>query len=292
MIVLRRQLYSLVEEERYYGLIPDTLKNIYKSGKAKIKSKYNKGIDKGIDFITNLESKNADDINELIPIKDKKLGIKLAKEANKRGIRVFDKNNAYKALGDLSGNFGNVEKEIKDSGSLIDLGDEFARKTGDSMEGETRLTRYVLPKEEIRNTKKVAGELKKGKRLINLRGNYDESNPVLSHEIGHLINKTGTNREKKISELSEEYRGYNPNKEDRKILGSKKLKLIKELGKKAIIISKEERNAWKNGIDLMKKSGATKEEIKLAKKRGKLGVKSYDLGNSKEILKQLKIKEK
>ena len=91
MIVLKRQLYSqYCLEQREYGKITNALKG-----------KYNKGIDKGIKFIRNLHKKKIDEINELSPIENRKLGIKLTKEANKKGIRVFDKDNVHKVVGNV-----------------------------------------------------------------------------------------------------------------------------------------------------------------------------------------------
>ena len=97
MIVLRKQLYSQYYlEQKEYGKITNILK-----------SKYNKGIDKGIKFIRKLHKKKIDEINELSPIENKKLGIKLVKEANKEGIRVFDKDNARKIIGNVGKDSGN-----------------------------------------------------------------------------------------------------------------------------------------------------------------------------------------
>lgn len=92
---------------------------------------------------------------------------------------------------------------------------------------------------------------------------------------------------RKISEL---YNNPQPNSTDNSKSAMNKIKDIYNTGKNSIVTSLEERNAWKNGINLMKKNGASKEEIKLAKRRAKLGVSTYDLGNSEKLLNKLKIK--
>lgn len=150
MIVLKRQLYSRCLEQREYGKITNALK-----------SKYNKGIDKGIKFIRNLHKKKIDEINELSPIENRKLGIKLTKEANKKGIRVFDNDSAHKIIG----NVGMSSGKIKDSGNLIDLGEEVSKETRESIESILPLIKPVISKNEYRMHKKVLNEL--GKKIEN-----------------------------------------------------------------------------------------------------------------------------
>lgn len=274
MIDLKRQLYSqYCLEQKEYGKITNILK-----------SKYNKSIDKGIKFTRKLHKKKIDEINELSPIENKRLGIKLVKEANKKGIRVFDKDNARKIIG----NVGKDSGKIKDGGNFIDLGEDVSKETKETIESVLPLIKPIISKNDYRMHKKVLNELGKNRKLINLKTDYYKSNPTLAHEIGHRMNKDSKSRfEKKVSELYN-----NPNS---KITGNSKsimnkIKDVYNTGKNSIVTSLEERNAWKNGIKLMKKNGASKEEIKIAKRRAKLGVSTYDLGNSEKLLNKLKIK--
>ena len=156
------------------------------------------------------------------------------------------------------------------------------------MESILPLIKLAMPQKEYRTHKKVLNELGKNRKLINLKTDYYKSNPTLAHEIGHRINKDSKNKfERKISEL---YNNPQSQITDNSKSVMNKIKDIYNTGKNSIVTSLEERNAWKNGINLMKKNGASKEEIKLAKRRAKLGVSTYDLGNSEKLLNKLKIK--
>lgn len=59
---------------------------------------------------------------------------------------------------------------------------------------------------------------------------------------------------------------------------------VKEEFKRNSAELKEEKNAWKNGINLMKEHGASKEEIKLAEKDKKLSLKTYKAARNARTL--------
>ena len=54
----------------------------------------------------------------------------------------------------------------------------------------------------------------------------------------------------------------------------------------------EESNAWKNGKTILKKVGATKEDLIRYKKKKKLAVKDYKTSETAEILKEISNKLK
>lgn len=51
-------------------------------------------------------------------------------------------------------------------------------------------------------------------------------------------------------------------------------------------------NAWKNGIELMKKNGASEDELKLTKEIAKKAVNKYKADNNIELYKSLKWRKK
>ena len=115
--------------------------------------------------------------------------------------------------------------------------------------------------------------------LINIKGKYDENIPALAHEVGHAMNSTGAagERNKAISRLNL----MNKSKKKSEI-GT--IERVKEEFKRNSAELKEEKNAWKNGINLMKEHGASKEEIKLAEKDKKLSLKTYKAARNARTL--------
>lgn len=293
MILLKRMYYTQYRiEQKEYGIgskIWKTGKKYYNKGKEKL----NNYLDTKIKNLEEINSNAVEEINNLTPIKNKKLGRNLAREAHKNGVRIFDKNKVFEVTGELGG-----KSSIKDSGNFVELDKE----TAEAFKNTIPISKLRIKLGEIkegRNEIKVINALNRG-GIINLKGKYYESNPVAAHEIGHRINKSGKGLKKIISKVDEKSRGFYPkklkkNEADSKIKRTAKsivndVKNLYGLSKKAIITSMEERNAWKNGIKLMKRSGASKKEIDLARKRAKLGIESYDSVNKRNVLKYIREK--
>ncbi len=126
---------------------------------------------------------------------------------------------------------------------------------------------YILNKEkknlleEMSNDKsldKASRELAKSSStkdaIINLNADaIGKDTPFAAHELGHVKNskKSINSAIQKLADKSNNSKG-----------------ILADIGKRTIGIQ-EENNAWKNGIKDLKKAGATKEEIKHAKKSRK-----------------------
>ena len=194
---------------------------------------------------------------------DKVLGRKLAKEANKRGIRVFDKDKVSQAYGGKNAG----ENYILD-----------CTKNKETMEYyKNKASKYPH-----QNTRKVAAAIGTKGKVINLSGDYDKSWDTLAHEIGHDMNRDG-----KVSKVIKKLSNFQPKtyKHDSKksgirnevgsIMTSAKNKLGTAIKNSEIPKYLEERNAWKNARKLMKRNGATKAQLEQFDKNRKSALKTY-----------------
>ena len=121
MILLKRMYYTQYRiEQKEYGIgskIWKTGKKYYNKGKEKL----NNYLDTKIKNLEEINSNAVEEINNLTPIKNKKLGRNLAREAHKNGVRIFDKNKVFEVTGELGG-----KSSIKDSGNFVELDKETA----------------------------------------------------------------------------------------------------------------------------------------------------------------------
>lgn len=147
------------------------------------------------------------------------------------------------------------ENDIKTAKQLVDFNKEFGIEDPDSI----KRLRYV---------KKLVNESKnENKKIINLVDPV--TSEALAHELGHL-----KLRESKIGRKIDEIR---------KTIEKDKPKSIKQ----TIAVLADEKLATRNGIDILKKHGATKEEIKNAKEFLNTAGKTYKEGAKSDLKKNL-----
>ena len=255
-MILKRLCYSenLELEQREYNIASEIYHSGFKRAGKKYIGRARRNIaDRLIKIQRNQIAKNrkaSRGVSELDKnsISDKTLGRKLAKEANKRGIRVFDKDKVSQAYGTTS-----------KSSYIRDI-------TSDKKQMEE--LKYNSSRYLERNSRKVAGALGTKGKVINLSSDYDKQWDTLAHEIGHDMNNDG-----KVSRLIKNLQRFQPKKykHDPKksglrndigsIMNSAKNKLGTAIKDTNIPEYLEERNAWKNARKLMKRNGATKAQL-------------------------------
>lgn len=163
MIVLRRQLYSLVEEERNYSILSD----LWKKGKRKLVNRLEK-IEK-----SNLK-KNEDIIEELNELKekqriDKKLTDNIINEAKNSGIDIYGDNRPYFALDPFATKKGGKNGLITDDVDRIKRINNFFKEIGETDQDDEVLESFYKNKGNI----------------INIKGDLNKNNIMSSHELGH-----------------------------------------------------------------------------------------------------------
>lgn len=274
MIVLRQKQFNIAQE-------------FYHSGGSRVMKKYagrlQRKIGKKLENLSvkqvskNKEAlKSAEDL-EKRSISNKKLGRDLVKDAIKKGnSRVFDSNKIQTSIGKkepVNYYAPFKPKEAKEVSKQFLSSSKYEGNHG-NIDGK-------------RLNKKIASTLSPNENsglsprsgLINIKGKYDEDIPALAHEIGHAMNSTGAagKKNKAISRLNL----INKSKKKSEI-GTKER--IKEEFKRNSAELKEEKNAWDNGINLMKEHGASKEEIKLAKQNKNLSLETYKTARNARTL--------
>lgn len=124
--------------------------------------------------------------------------------------------------------------------------------------------------------KKMENSLNKGEDVIlypRLSGSED-----LAHEIGHKMNESGSLIDRAVSKFNREVSRDNFNKFSDGSPYADKKSGVKELitrGIKGKSVIKEETNANKKGLDLLKKYGVKKEDLERAGKNLEIGTNSY-----------------
>ena len=190
---------------------------------------------------------------------NKVLGRKLAKEANKRGIRVFDNDLAAKN-----------SPEVSKGSKIVELNKKRKKEIIDEMKYDEMLEGGIS-----RDEKKVRNALINNKAVINLENSYDKNWDVLSHEIGHDMNKDGriSGAIRKLTDFK--HKKYKGKSKVGSIMNSAKNKLGISLKNTQIPEYLEERNAWKNARKLMKRNGATKTQLEHFDKTREAALKTY-----------------
>ena len=116
---------------------------------------------------------------------------------------------------------------------------------------------------------------------------YNKKNPVMDlvHEVGHIGNMVEGNRfQKKISSASKSRRAHYNSAHYKKESGLKNA--LNQLLENKLIL-KEEKNASRRGLNIMKEAGATPKELEEAKKYLKTAEKSYEHGGKYHFLSTL-----
>lgn len=264
MIVLKRQLYSIVEEQKDYSILSDLVK---------------KGRNKLSDFVGGIANdvlgKRAKIVTAYKDLEknqksNKELTNRLINEIEKDKVKVF-KNNRLKEIEEgvtrKNRNKMNVEKETFVATKRPDdpIFDQSIREN---------IVRYNNPKLDP-EYKEAVDAINEGKYLINLGEDTDKAAINLAHEYGHIVN-----RKKKLDDaISRTAEKYKPKKG-----GNNSLKKL--IGHR-IFQPIEESNAWKNGKKVFKKAGATKEELVNYKDRSRLAIKEYKRDGEYKILRKI-----
>jgi hypothetical protein len=256
-MIVKRKLY-LKEEQREYGLKRSILKGIIKS-----KNKYDEIYSKSI------FGKNK--INELENSIEKSISKKAKLE---KDIDKLDKNSILKNSTVES----NLKKKIPERTYFID-----AEGSG---RNHNKNLRNPKEKDDYRKHLKFLGS----KDKANFENSDDSilfdrksgGNASLSHEIGHVINRRSTGKQSDVDKIVDKsilkYNNIvdNPRKDIETKTGlfpsSRRSKYI---GKSII---KNEENATKTGLELLKDSGASDKEIKAAKEVLDKSIKHYKEG--------------
>ena len=271
MIVLKRMVFSNIElEQREFNILGDIYRSGFKRTGKKYIGKSRRSIgDKLAQMGRNQKAANIKARRKLMEMdqvaeSNKDLGIKLAKEANKRGIRIFDKNRLEKAQG------GNEFRSY-----LINLSDE----------GKKEQLKEQYPNFKNRAVRKVAAHLINKGKAINIRGSYDKSAPTIAHEIGHDMNEDNmfTRFVTKLTKFEPKKYKHDAKKsglrnEIGSIMNSAKNKIGTSIRNTNIPQYLEERNAWNNASKLMKKVGASEKEMKTLNEHKKAALDTYKFG--------------
>lgn len=129
--------------------------------------------------------------------------------------------------------------------------------------------------------KKLNKKWEKGKMSGIISHEVKAGDDSLAHEFGHYLNTVGTKSERKISRQGgklNRVRRLTSNEE--RILDAKPtIKNTLATRKTGKVMVQEETNASEKALDLLKRNGATKEELDLAKKNLDLATETYKLSS-------------
>lgn len=254
MIILYQKNYSVFQE-------------LYHSGIGRVKKKYLGRVRRGI--VDKIKKDARDQVainiklnrsfNNVPKISNKDLAIKVVKDGRKNGdVRVYDNDEFSKAVGVKPTAFMH-KVPLKDKEHYLNVYKEKGKKYTPKM-------------------RRILKSLVDRKNIVNISGSYKDDVAVLAHEIGHAMNNTGSSGKKNqaISRLTliNKHKKENP-------------KGILNTFKKRYVELKEESNAWKNAMDLLKRNNATKNELRLAKNQRDVALKTYKSNGRYKVDKEL-----
>lgn len=256
-MIVKRKTYSDLDQKEFG--IKDLGKNIKKLGEKL-------SIRKNLENKSNKLQTELEELGKQVK-PNKKLGRNLAREAYRNNTRVFDNNKFFRV---------NRVDEISDKSIPI------SKDSNEFFDTQRKLNWDFLTEEQ----RKAYEALAHKEQIINLSRGFDERPDVLAHEIGHKLNEKGK-KTKKVTRIHRDAKNKLIELEDKEAegkLGFKdRISQIYNSGKERIYLPKEERNAWKNGLDLMKNNGASKEELGLAKKISKKAVDKYKVDSTLDL---------
>lgn len=251
MIILRQKEFGFIQDVRRSGLGRTMKRNIGRF-RADLVKRY------GDDIILQDINKNREYISKLTtnPLNNNpSLEKNLIREANKNNARVI----GYDTGGRGNSILGNTKGDLNEYSS--DLASEII---GKNKEG---ISKYGA-KNYLRYGRKIDNAISSGKSII-IHPSGSGSD-LLAHELGHLKSQNGSllSRGRLLDEASTKVQesGYG-------FLESGGLKDtttgiipgVKRYLKGRVILANE-RKASKNALDILKKNGATPEELSIAKK--------------------------
>lgn len=272
MIILRKKfIKENLPEQKEFNIVSD----IYHSG---IKRAYKKNVGKTRKSIGNyfdklyknkinkqrLRIKESEELGRKVKDNPELLN-KLEKEAKSRGLKVYKDNGLNKTK---TYNFGKNRK----NSSFI-----FTPNKKDKINAKIKTTNKALNTKIKKEQLEVYKDTIDNKSLINIAEGTSNKTGMLSHEIGHDMNT-----DKKITNAIHNYNSKLKNPSNRgSIINSIKRRIIEPI---------EERNATNNGLKLMKKLGADREELNSVKKAGRAANKTHKVARSADIYKNIRDK--
>ena len=262
MYSVRRFSTTSYIEEREYNIVSD----LYHSGLGRTSKKVIGKVRRGLG--AKIEKSIINDRNKLVSLSNRKNEVitndkvmnNLVNEANKRNTSVLVRDKGEASF-DTSNIFSkNKIKEYKDS-----INKNLRNPNISEVD-----RKYLL------DTLEEVNELEKGRNIISYPSNSGIE--TLSHELGHADNYLSKNKIKNY--ISRSYKDNKSSVTPENVETSRGglLNFINTYTKGKLELE-EEKNATRKGLNLLKISGASKEEIKRSKDELNKSLESYNLGH-------------
>lgn len=281
-MIIRRKYYSpLSLEQREYNVLSELYhsggKRVYKKYVGKLRRALGNRIQKSVDKASLAHDDSVKNLNNVLYEKSKtynpKLGKKLIAEGKRNNIRILHKNQFERGTNIdpgpynyFSNDISGMRKDFKEIHSDF-KGDTSIFESSSSGDPTRKAANILFPKD---HNKKVDG-------VINLTTQkLGEDNALLAHELGHYYNTKGKSTKKIINWGDKLYESLdNELKRNDNVSKNPSWKRVGKSILSDLASSIDEWAAWRRGINLMKKNGATPEELKRAKEIRKAGLRSY-----------------
>ena len=286
-MILKRQLYSeyYYFEQREYGIGSKILK-AGKNKLAKTRKRIYDKLDKFSEDQYKLNESISKELKELHKKQkpNKELTNKILKEAEKDNIGIYGNNDPAKLL------------------TFIKKGEELTRIISQDPVKVKKGFKLLEYEPEGKEKEVLDSFYKSGGNIINISGKLENNNIISSHELGHWKNRKSGDWTELISKLDNKVREHKdikftndpkrgPIKNSLSRIGTSLKNIGKDIGER-LITPIEERNAWRKGKQLLKKSGASNEDLKLADEIKKKSLKSYTSGINAKLAEKYKNKFK
>lgn len=129
--------------------------------------------------------------------------------------------------------------------------------------------------------KKALLAAKTKKNIINLEGSLLDSTTPMSHEYGHILNSKNP-RTRKVGMRIRRLQNQENKTTSNRFFG--KAKSTWNIARLNNSIVSEEKNAWKNGINALKRNGATSEDLKYTNKYKNAALDTYKSSRNLKIV--------
>ena len=250
-------------QQRQYGLLGNIGSDIKRSG---IKRSYKRYVGRAR---TNLAKSLRPKVDE---------AIKNRKSAERLSIGVGE--DGYREV--MNPKVSN--KIIRNNAKRLDARVMKSNSSASSMRKSSEIDDQVLKSEGItnpRNVRKVMNATKENRHIVMLSPGYSKSTDTLAHELGHVQNANSKNPiVKVIHEVSGRNKRINP--EDRGI-GN----IIKNSISHKLRINEEAR-ASRNAMKMLKKAGATEDQLKQNERNLNLALNTYKTAAKEDRIKLIR----